>query len=80
MGSCETCKHQSKSEGEAPCRNCIHNALNNYEPMTNADRIRSMKDSELLNFLYYEYDNFVFTSRIEIDEWLQSEVETHGDE
>jgi hypothetical protein len=51
MGSCETCKHQGKSEHEEPCKGCTHNATDNYEPITNADRIRSMSDEEVAGFL-----------------------------
>lgn len=51
MGSCEACKYQNKTECEEPCKGCTHNATDNYEPMTNADRIRSMSDEELAEWL-----------------------------
>ena len=51
MEYCSRCKYQDKREHEAPCAGCIHNALENFEPMTNADRIRSMTDEELAKFL-----------------------------
>lgn len=51
MESCETCKYQNKAEHEEPCKNCSHNETDNYEPMTNADRIRSMTDEELAEFI-----------------------------
>ena len=49
MDSCERCKYQNKQEYEAPCVGCVHDATENYEPMTQADRIRSMTDEELAN-------------------------------
>ena len=41
---CENCKHSNKLGTEVPCCHCTHNAFNHYEPMTNADRIRSNDD------------------------------------
>jgi hypothetical protein len=87
MESCETCKYQNKAEHEEPCKNCSHNATDNYEPITNADRIRSMTDEELAELLCL-YDACVTCSHdgrtcniMNCDEigltkkWLQSEVE-----
>ena len=51
MDSCSRCKHQDKREHEEPCVGCVHNAVENFEPMTNADRIRNMTDEELAEFL-----------------------------
>lgn len=75
MGSCETCKHTRKSPFEEPCKNCTHNATDNYEPMTNADRIRNMTDEELVKFIYYTAEDLEDYSKNELIEWLQSEVE-----
>jgi hypothetical protein len=88
MASCETCKYQSKTEHEEPCKGCTHNATDNYEPMTNADRIRSMSDEELAEFLlsddYYidctnckepenEYGTCIGRCENELLRWLKSE-------
>lgn len=51
MESCERCKHQNKQEHEEPCVRCTHNATDNFEPLTNAERIRSMTDEELAKWL-----------------------------
>lgn len=47
--SCEKCKYRYKSDCEYPCERCVHGCVvkEYYEPMTNADRIRSMSDEEL---------------------------------
>ena len=37
---CDRCKYTSKGENEYPCNNCIHNAVDHYEPQSNADKIR----------------------------------------
>lgn len=51
MEYCSRCKHQDKRGHEEPCAGCIHNAIENFEPMTQADKIRSMTDEELAKFL-----------------------------
>ena len=49
--SCDKCKYNSKSESEYPCNQCVHNATDKFKPITNADRVRSMSDEELAEFL-----------------------------
>ena len=49
--SCDKCKYNEKSETEYPCNQCIHNATDEFKPMTRADKIRSMSDEELHNFI-----------------------------
>lgn len=44
---CKTCKYRYKDESEEPCAHCTKNAVDNYEPMTNGDYIRSLSDTEL---------------------------------
>ena len=51
MRSCKTCRH---TLGEEHCRGCNYSmGLHKWEPkpMTNADRIRSMTDEDLMRFL-----------------------------
>ena len=47
---CDTCKHK---EDFFACDVCIHEPClkDQYEPITNGDRIRSMSDEELAEFL-----------------------------
>ena len=49
--SCDKCKYNEKSETEYPCNQCVHNATDKFKPMTHADKIRSMSDEELAEFL-----------------------------
>lgn len=49
--SCDKCKFSIKAPTEEPCSNCVHNAMDNFKPKSNADRIRSMSDEELAEFL-----------------------------
>ena len=49
--SCETCAYIGKSENDYPCNKCTRNASDKWKPMTNADKIRSMSDEELAEFL-----------------------------
>lgn len=48
---CDKCKSVGKDRTEFPCSRCIHNAIDHYKPMTNADRIRNMTDEELAEFI-----------------------------
>ena len=49
---CHKCKYGNNQPTEYPCLECEHNrAVDNYEPMTNADAIRNMTDGELADFL-----------------------------
>lgn len=49
---CHKCKYGNNQPTDYPCLECEHNrAIDHYEPMTNADRIRNMSDKELAEFL-----------------------------
>lgn len=49
--SCDKCKDHLKDATQFPCNKCIHSATEHFRPMTNADRIRSMSDDELAEFM-----------------------------
>lgn len=76
---CKGCAYVSRGEHEAPCIKCAQNASDNYRRMTNADRIRSMSDEELEEFLIHVetmgYNDSSVSGKLEMIEWLQSEVE-----
>ena len=89
--SCENCKYVFESMDGEHCKNCIHNATDNFEPMTNADHIRSMDDTEMAEFLCdvssrgdnkYESciaaDKCVYMHNGMID-WLRSPVEVENE-
>lgn len=70
-------------EYQVPCVGCIHNAVENFKPMTQADRIRSMADEELaewigsLNACVSKDDEYCYKFKNCNDcrlEWLKSEV------
>lgn len=74
MSKCETCAR--KKYGYL-CDGCIHDPDNKdlYEPMTNADSIRSMSDEELAEFLHQVgYDHRWGMKEYAI-EWLQQPTE-----
>ena len=48
---CKTCKYRYKDESEEPCAHCTKNAVDNYEPMTNGDYIRSLGDADLAQII-----------------------------
>lgn len=49
---CHKCKYGNNQPTDYPCLECEHNrAIDHYEPMTNADRIRNMSDEELAEFI-----------------------------
>ena len=48
---CKLCKYEHVSEIGTHCQGCKQNAVDKYIRMTNADRIRSMSDEELAEFI-----------------------------
>lgn len=56
MGNCDTCKSHgiSCTGGEWAREACEKNGM--YEPVTNADRIRSMTDRELASFITFQVE------------------------
>ena len=70
---CKGCKYEHCSPESKECQGCKQNAVDKYTRMTNADRIRSMSDEELAEFLAnFAWDNE--PTKKETYEWLQSEV------
>lgn len=49
--NCKTCKYKYRDESQEPCAHCTKNAVDNYEPMTNGDYIRSLSDTELAQII-----------------------------
>ena len=76
---CKGCAYVSSGEHEAPCIKCAQNASDNYKRMTNADRIRTISDEELADFI--EMKQFFALANNGTDgeeytlKWLQSDVE-----
>lgn len=92
MAKCKNCKHLGYlSDGDQVgkrvwCENITDNPdldierdCDNYAPMTNADRIRSMTDDELADFLVtvetYGYHDQSISGTYEMNEWLRAESE-----
>ena len=87
---CDKCKYGNNQPTEYPCLECEHNrAMDHYEPMTNADKIRNMTDEELAEFLIKEFDNKMICDKCyefiedrpckhncdkQLLKWLQAEV------
>ena len=80
---CKLCKYENCSMESKECIGCKQNAVDKYTRITNADRIRSMSDEELAEFLCkvksdYQWLEHEFPSEEESgewEEWLKSEVE-----
>ena len=49
--NCKTCKYKYRDESQEPCAHCTKNAVDNYEPMTNGDYIRSLGDADLAQII-----------------------------
>lgn len=49
--TCKRCKYHDRDESQDPCAHCTKNAVDNYEPMTNGDYIRSLSDTELAQII-----------------------------
>jgi hypothetical protein len=48
---CESCRWMNEDETGPHCQNCVHNAKDNYQPMSNHDRLRTMTARELAQWL-----------------------------
>ena len=48
---CKLCKYENCSMESKECIGCKQNSVDKYKRMTQADRIRSMSDEELAEFL-----------------------------
>lgn len=86
---CKLCKYENYSMESKECIGCKQNSIDKYTRMTNADRIHSMSDEELAEFLEKilsgnrdeigvncgnsKCEEWKCTECISI--WLQSEVE-----
>ena len=85
---CVGCKYEHEDSDSQYCIGCKQNAIDKYKRMTNADKIRSMSDAELFNFL--KDSDFCLAKNNELDcssfetcnechnllkTWLQSESE-----
>lgn len=84
---CENCGsehiHVITKEIGYSCLKCGRNTVRlNEMHRTNADRIRSMSDEELAEFLInvetLGYNDSSVSGKLEMIEWLQSEVEVIG--
>lgn len=90
MVKCNNCKNlETKDNGFdayswcEKINDCPHEDIErdceDYIPMTNADRIRSMTDDELADFLVtvetYGYHDQSISGTYEMNEWLRAESE-----
>lgn len=90
MARCNNCKNlETKDNGFdayswcEKINDCPHEDIErdceHYSPMTNADRIRSMTDDELADFLVtvetYGYHDQSISGTYEMNEWLRAESE-----
>lgn len=90
MAKCNNCKNlETKDNGFdayswcEKINDCPHEDIErdceHYSPMTNADRIRSMTDDELADFLVtvetYGYHDQSISGTYEMNEWLRAESE-----
>lgn len=75
---CKGCAYVYRGEHEEPCAKCVQNASDNYKRMTNADRIRTMSDEELAEWLTKITDDAQLDAETKCNyqwpEWLQSDV------
>lgn len=83
---CDSCKYWDKGLDEYPCNKCIHNAIEQFEPMTNFERIKAMSVGDLAEFICGIYDTDEDSAKYingtiipcynqyEIEEWLEREV------
>lgn len=85
MADCRKCKHNYKPSTCEPKCNRMCDGESDFEPITNAMRIRDMSDKELAEFLCDiskcesgycpAYDTCMRTEHGTMKKWLQSEAE-----
>ena len=76
---CSDCKHDSKLATESPCNECCNAYTSKFEPKTNFDRIKEMSVDELAVFLSgFVTESLTNPKCINIEKWLESEVESNG--
>lgn len=85
---CDNCKHKTCWEYAEPCSSCtsMTGTPTNWEPQTNADRIRAMSDEELAEWIYqvqdgdaYQKENYLPPlSKSWWIKWLKKEVTENG--
>lgn len=88
MLRCEKCRHEDVSAKKYPCSKCDSVTNDLFEPkkQTNADRIRSMSDEELVEFFLEKMDCAACPASEDvacehdrclenIKEWLEREAE-----
>lgn len=75
--SCDNCAYTNISMGDYPCNECIRNATDKWKSLTNADKIRSMGDEELAEFLVNFKNTYgeEYEGEMSCFVWLQSEAE-----
>ena len=81
---CDLCKYWDKGLDEYPCNKCIHNAIEQFKPMTNHERIKAMSVETLADFICDIYaSNEHREIRVDgkwmhpedVEEWLEREVD-----
>ena len=76
---CKLCKYENYSMESKECMGCKQNAVDKYNRMTQADRIRSMSDEELAEhfseLIKDTYENEYCNDVNDWLKWLKSEAE-----
>lgn len=77
MEDCRKCKHNYKMPGDEPRCNRMCDGESDFEAITNADKIRSMSDEELAEFLVNFKNTFgeEYEGEMSCLEYLKSEAE-----
>ena len=72
----EDCPHCVFEKNEANCRGCFEGSHYRPKPQTNADRIRSMTDEELAEFISDKARNFgeEYEGYMSALDWLKEEA------
>lgn len=91
-GGCESCRWMNEDETGPHCQNCVHNAKDNYQPMTNHDRLRTMTANEFARWLdqsglclgeecpEYDIPSDCEDCADRIEEWLNKPIENQRSE
>lgn len=76
---CSDCKHDDKTINEYPCCECCNAYLSKFESKTNFDKIKEMSVGEMAVFLSgFVTESLTNPKCINIENWLESEVQNNG--
>lgn len=74
---CNLCKYGDRGMDEHPCDKCVHNTTDQFEPMSNFERIKKMSVEEFVEWVLFdaiEIARQYTQSTTGLQDWLEQSV------